>query len=85
MNNFITANELKTKGISAISPFAKKGWETVVKVRGVDTYVVLSTESFNRLRECELAVAIMEAQKDITDGKFHDDSVEEHLKRISND
>jgi len=42
MNNFITANDLKTKGISVIEPIAKKGLETVVKVRGVDTYVILN-------------------------------------------
>lgn len=85
MNNFITANDLKTKGVSAIKPFAKKGLETVIKVRGIDTYVVLTTQAFNHLRECELTTALIESEKDIKSGKYNEDSVAEHLKRISDD
>lgn len=82
--NFITANQLKTKGISAIESFAKKGMETVVKVRGVDKYVILTIEDFNHLRECELIAALMEAEKEVAKGNYHD-SIEDHLRRIRND
>lgn len=85
MNNFVTANELKTKGVSAIEPFAKKGLEAVITVRGIDTYVVLTTKAFNHLRECELTAALIESEKDIKSGKYHKGSIPEHLKRISND
>lgn len=85
MNNFVTANDLKTKGVSAIEPFAKKGLETIITVRGVDTYVVLTTQAFNHLRECELTTALIESESDIKKGKYHKDSAEEHLKRISDD
>ncbi|EKD64270.1 MAG: prevent-host-death family protein [uncultured bacterium] len=84
MNNFVTANDLKTKGVSAIEPFAKKGLETVITVRGVDTYVVLTTQAFNHLRECELTAALIESERDMKKGKYHKGSVEEHLKRITN-
>lgn len=85
MNNFVTANDLKTKGVSAIEPFAKKGLETIITVRGVDTYVVLTTQSFNHLRECELTAALIESEKDMKNRKYHEGSIEEHLKRISDD
>lgn len=84
MNNFVTANDLKVKGISAVEPFAKKGLETVVKVRGKDKYVILTTEAFNRLRKYELLAAIEEAEKDIASGNFREETAEEHLKRITN-
>lgn len=85
MNNAVTANDLKTKGVSAIEPFAKKGLETVITVRGVDTYVVLTTQAFNHLRECELTAALIESEKDLKNRKYCQDSVEEHLKRIAHD
>ncbi len=84
MNNFVTANDLKTKGISVVEPFAKKGLETIVKVRGVDTYVILTTEDFNRLRGYELSAAIAETEKDLASGNYREETVEEHLKRLSN-
>lgn len=85
MNNFVTANDLKTKGVSAIEPFAEKGLETIITVRGVDTYVVLTTQAFNHLRECELTAALIESEKDMKNRKYHEGSIEEHLKRISDD
>lgn len=82
MNNTITANELKTKGISAAEENAREGLETVVTVRGEEKYVILSKEDFNRLREYELTVALMEAEWDLKNGNFHEDSIEDHLKRL---
>lgn len=85
MNNFITANDLKIKGVTVLEPLAKKGLEAIITVRGQETYVVLTTKAFNHLRECELTAALVESERDISNGKYHDDSVEEHLKRISDD
>jgi len=82
MNNQITANDLKVKGISIVKPFADQGLETIVKVRGKDEYVILTIENFNHLRECELTTALIESENDIKSGKFHSDSIEDHLKRI---
>jgi hypothetical protein len=84
MNNSITANDLKTKGISIVSPFAEKGLETFIKVRGVDKYVVITVDEFNRLRECELTAALVESEQDLENGNFQKGSVEEHMERILN-
>lgn len=84
MNNIIPANDLKVKGVSALEPIVSQGLEAVITVRGKNTYVVLSSEDYSRLRECELAFALSEAQEDLETGRYHKDSVEEHLNRIKN-
>jgi hypothetical protein len=84
MDNIITANDLKVKGVSAIETFAKKGLETIVTVRGEEKYIILTKNEFNRLRECELTAALAESEQDLKNGKYHEDSVEDHLKRIKN-
>ncbi len=84
VNNIITANELKTKGVSALNDLTADGSEVIITVRGKAKYVVLPTESYNHLRECELEAALIEAQKDIKDGNFVEESVEKHIKRITN-
>lgn len=84
MNNTITANVLKTKGISAVDIFANQGIETIITVRGEDKYVILTKNDFDRLRECELTAAIIESEQDLKNGKYHSSSIEEHIKRIEN-
>lgn len=84
MNNTVTANELKTKGVSVIEIYAKKGLETIVTVRGKEKYIIITAREFNRLRECELTAALIESERDIKKGKYHD-SIKKHLKSIKND
>jgi hypothetical protein len=80
MPNIITANELKTKGVTI---FNDESSEVIITVRGKSKYVVLPIEKYNYLRECELETALIEAKKDIKDGKFIKESVEKHIKRIT--
>lgn len=84
MNNTITANDLKIGGVSALEAIVSNDLEAVITVHGKNTYVVLSNEKYNRLRECELAVALGEAEADVAAGHYHEDSVEGHLNRIAN-
>ena len=83
MAQTITANDLKTKGISILNEETSSGDEVIITVRGKNKYVVLSIEKYNYLRECELEAALNESRKDIKDGKFHKESVEKHVKRIT--
>jgi len=46
-------------------------------------YVVLPISLYNRLRENELEIALIESKKDIEDGKIIEESVEEHIRRIT--
>lgn len=83
MNNIITANDLKTKGVSIIDEVTTNNNEAIITVRGRNRYVVLSIEEYNQLREYELEAAIKESLEDIKNGKVYEESIEEHMKRIA--
>lgn len=83
MNNSITANELKTKGVSAIDLIVRESEEAVLTVRGKSTYVVMPIEKYNYYRECELEIAIDKTLQEIKQGKYVIETVEEHIKRIT--
>ena len=78
----ITANQLKTKGVSIIeSQLADKN-ELVITVRGKEKYVVMDMRQYNYLRECELDAALHETKAEYQHGKFVTESVDDHIKRI---
>lgn len=83
MSNIITANELKTKGVSVIEEVTAQNAEAIITVRGKNKYVVLSIEDYNQLREYELEAAINESLDDIKEGKIYEESIEDHMKRIT--
>ena len=85
MNNFITANDLKTRGVSVINEATSNGNEAIITVRGKNQYVVIPIETYNYLRECELEAALYESENDLKNGNFITESVEEHVKRITSD
>ncbi|MFH0921142.1 MAG: prevent-host-death protein [Fibrobacterota bacterium] len=82
MSNVVSANELKTRGVSAITRATANGEEAIITVRNKTTYVVLLIEKYNQLRECELEAAIRETRADIKNGRFHIESMKKHMKRI---
>jgi len=82
--NTITANELKTKGISSIIKQLAEGSEAVITVRGKEQYVVMDIDHYQYLRECELEAALLEAQTDVKDGNVIMESVADHIARITN-
>jgi prevent-host-death family protein len=83
MAHTITANDLKTKGISILNEETSSGDEVIITVRGKSKYVIIPIEKYNYLRECELEAALHESRKEIKDGKFYKESVEKHIKRIT--
>lgn len=83
MNNIITANDLKTKGVSVIEEITNQDSEAIITVRGKNRFVVLSIEAYNHLREYELEAAINESLNDIKAGKVYDESIDDHMKRIT--
>ena len=80
--NTITANQLKTSGISAIESNLDSNHELVITVRGKEKFVVMDMEHYNYLHECELETALHEVQNDYQAGNFITESVEAHIKRI---
>lgn len=78
----ITANDLKTKGVSAIEAELKNQPEAIISVRGKERFVVMAIEHYHYLRECELSAALAETKADLAAGRYVKESSEEHLARL---
>lgn len=83
MAHVITANELKTKGISILDKETSDETEVIITVRGKIKYVVVPIEKYNYLRECELEAALLDTKTDIKKRKFVKESVEKHIKKLA--
>ena len=81
----ITANELKTKGASAVEACLREHEEAIISVRGRDKYVVMDIKKYTKLREYELEIALLEAQADIDAGRYSTASVADHMMRVTGD
>ena len=58
----ISANDLKTKGVSAIEAVLEYQPEAVISVHGKDHFVVMDITHYHYLRECELVAALAETR-----------------------
>ena len=79
----ISANDLKTGGIGAISRALEHEREVGLSVRGELRFVVMEADAYQRLRECELEIALQEARADLASGRVDCESVDDHLKRFN--
>ena len=79
----ISANDLKTKGVRAIEEALLKEPEAAVSVRGQEKYVVMSSDQYQYLRQCELEAALAESRADLLAGRFVKHTVAEHIAQIS--
>jgi hypothetical protein len=81
---YVTANDLKRKGVSVVrEAIAEYGdGEAGISVRGKREFVVLDTETYDHLRECEILAAWAETKEDIKAGRYVEESTEEHIARI---
>jgi len=80
----ITANELKTKGVSSLDDTIKENGCAIITVHGKDKYAVLRIGDYNKLRELELDLAINESLEEVKDGRVYTNGIEEHMKRVLN-
>jgi len=78
----ITANEVKTKGVSFFEKMLQKADELIVNVRGKNKYVILDIERYNEFRQNELDLAHMKAMQDIKEGNYKVQTASEHLKEL---
>jgi len=83
--NKITANELKTKGVSVLEQYLTDNPEIVITVRGKEKYVVMELAHYTYLRECELETALHEARADYEAGNYVVESVDDHIQRLKNE
>jgi hypothetical protein len=80
--NHISANDLKTKGISAIELALSDAPEAIVSVRGKDRFVVMEVAQYEYLRGCELDAALAETRADLAAGRVLQESPQAHLDRL---
>ena len=78
----ITANDLKTQGVSAIEKALEGGDETTISVRGKPRFVVMDIAHYDRLREAEIYAAWQEARAAVAAGDFVAEGAEEHIARL---
>ncbi len=78
----ITANDLKTRGVSIIEEQLANTSEAIISVRGKDRFIVMSLEHFREMREIEIEAAWMRVKADMEAGRYRKESVAEHLARI---
>ena len=79
----IPANDLKTRGVTVVEEHLRESEEVLISVRGKEKYVVMSIDKYARLRELELDMAIAEARADYDAGRVISESVEDHMKRVT--
>ena len=77
----ITANDLKTKGISDIERILQDAQEVVISVRGKPRYVVIDITRYDYLRECEIAAAWAQVREDVAAGRYRREGADEHATR----
>lgn len=82
---YVSASDLKKKGISLFDDIVGEQEGAIVTVRGKNKYVVLDMNTYNRFREYELEAALAETKKELAEGNFVEESVEDHIKRIKNE
>ena len=81
----ITANEIKTNGVSIFDNMLKKFDELIINVRGKNKYVVLDIERYKAFRESELDIAHMKAMEDIKNKKYKEQTASEHIEELLNE
>lgn len=65
----ISANDLKTKGISAIELALSIAPTAIVSVRGKDKFVVMELAHYHYPRECELDTVVAETRANLAAGR----------------
>ena len=78
----LRGKHLQQHGIGAISRALEHEREVGLSVRGELRYVVMEADAYQRLRECELEIALQEARADLAAGRVVHESVDDHIKRL---
>ncbi len=80
----VSANDIKTKGVTLLDKLFEKASEVIINVRGKNKYVVIDIERYKNLRTLELDRLYEETMQEIKEGRFKTQSVEEHLNELRN-
>jgi uncharacterized protein (UPF0305 family) len=81
----ISANDVKTKGVSLFGNLLEKFDELIINVRGKNRYVVLDIDRYKELRANELDIAYINTMNDIKNGDYKEQSAKEHIQELIDD
>lgn len=81
--NEVTANDLKTKGVSSLESALSDKEGALISVRGKTRFVVMDLAYCERLREAELFSAWPEARAAVASGESSIETAEEHIVRLN--
>lgn len=81
----ISANEVKTKGVSLFTELLSKFDELVINVRGKNKFVVLDIDRYKELRANELDLAYIQTMQDIKNGNYKSQTAKEHIAELTNE
>ena len=79
----VTANDLKTKGISDIERLLQSEQEVVISVRGKSRYVVMDIAHYEFLRECDIQAAWQQTREDVAAGRVRRERADAHIARVN--
>jgi PHD/YefM family antitoxin component YafN of YafNO toxin-antitoxin module len=82
---YVSAGDLKKRGVSLLDDIVEKQGGAIITVRGKSKYVVIDMNAYNRFREYELEAALTETKRDLAEGNFVEESVNDHIKRIQDE
>ena len=78
----VSANEVKTKGVSLFSNLLDKFDELIINVRGKDKFVVIDIDRYKELRANELDLAYIKTMQDIENGNYKVQTAKEHIAEL---
>lgn len=80
----VSANDIKTKGVTLLDKIFETMSEVVINVRGKNKYVVIDIERYKQLRELELDALYEKTMQEMKEGRYITQSVEKHLVELRN-
>lgn len=81
----LTANDLKTRGVSDIERLLQEAQEVVISVRGKPRFVVMDIAHYDFLRECELVAAWAQTRADLAAGRYRSETADAHMARVQDE
>lgn len=78
----ISANDLKTRGVSVLEDALADAEEVAISVRGKPRFVVMEVEQYRHLREQELYAAWLEARGNVAAGKVRATTAAGHRREM---
>ena len=79
----VTANQVKTRGVSLFDELLQKFDEIIISSRGKNKYIVMDIETYEDFRAYRLDKAYREVMEDVKKGDYHTD-IDRHLRELEN-